>query len=139
MARKDIEPYDFTSDQSRTEAAKNGRKGGKKSGESRRKAKAMRETAEILLSMPLNKGELANIEGVDSLVEINGQNIDVNTAIITKVIQNALCGDLQAATFLRDITNQKPAERVEMTANVSETANKLQKVLLEGKKNEPED
>ena len=42
----------FTSNQSREEAKKNGAKGGRKSGEVRRKRKAMKEQAELLLSLP---------------------------------------------------------------------------------------
>ena len=44
----------FTSEQSREEAKKNGQKGGQKSGEVRRQRKAMKEQAELLLSLPFN-------------------------------------------------------------------------------------
>ena len=52
MAREDIKPYDFTSDQSRTQAAENGQKGGIASGESKRRKRTLREMVEIF-------GELA--------------------------------------------------------------------------------
>ena len=41
----------FTSEQSREEAVKNGSKGGKKSGEVRRRKKSMKQVMEILLAM----------------------------------------------------------------------------------------
>ena len=59
MAKKDIEKYQFTSEQSRTEAARNGRKGGKASGEKRRQIKSFREAAEWGLAMTAN----ANVNG----------------------------------------------------------------------------
>lgn len=59
MAKKDIEKYQFTSAQSRTEAARNGRKGGKASGEKRRQIKSFREAAEWGLAMTAN----ANVNG----------------------------------------------------------------------------
>lgn len=43
----------FTSDQSREEAAKNGRKGGKKSGESRRRKRSMRENLQMLMELQI--------------------------------------------------------------------------------------
>lgn len=43
----------FTSEQSRTEAAKNGKKGGIKSGIARRKKRTMREIAEMVATMEL--------------------------------------------------------------------------------------
>lgn len=59
MAKKDIEKYQFTSDQSRTEAARNGRKGGKASVAKRRQIKSFREAAEWGLAMTAN----ANVNG----------------------------------------------------------------------------
>jgi len=62
--RKSIEPYDFTSDQSREEAAKNGRKGGIISGKKRRAKKSFREAAKWALEMESSAvvdGELQNI------------------------------------------------------------------------------
>lgn len=48
MARKDIEKYDFTSDQDRTEAAKNGRKGGKVRGAQIREEAHARRLARVM-------------------------------------------------------------------------------------------
>ena len=41
------------------ESRENGRKGGIKSGETKRRKKAMKETLEVLLSMPMKKGKVA--------------------------------------------------------------------------------
>ena len=60
MARpqdKNLTP--FTSEQNREEAAKNGKKGGKASGEARRAKKTMREYAENLLSCIVKDEKLA--------------------------------------------------------------------------------
>ena len=52
--RKEDNLIPFTSEQSREEAKKNGIKGGKASGEARRKKKSMRELAKIVNSLPLS-------------------------------------------------------------------------------------
>ena len=59
----------FTSEQSREEAEKNGRKGGIKSGETRRRKSAMRTTMKQLLSLPVQDTETWNIAGEDNDAE----------------------------------------------------------------------
>ena len=98
MARKDIEPYDFTSDQSRIEAAKNGRKGGINSGISRRKKKTFKELFEIALS-------LQNEE--------TGEQNDIG--ITAAMIKKALSGDVKAFESIRDTIGQKPIDKQEIS------------------------
>lgn len=69
-----------------------GRKGGKKSGETRRKRREMRETLEILLNMPLDKGALKDIEDLKNLKELKGKNITSQDAIIFALMKTAMGG-----------------------------------------------
>ena len=85
-----------------------GRIGGIKSGEAKRRKKAMRETLEILLNLNLKNGKAADIEKQGSFVGLQGKNVSVEEAILIRQIQNALKGDLNAALFLRDTSGQKP-------------------------------
>ena len=85
-----------------------GRRGGIASGEAKRKKKAMRETLEILLEMPLNHKKCYDVEDIQSFAQLKGKNVSVETAIIIKQIQRALAGDLASAEFIRDTSGQKP-------------------------------
>ena len=104
----------FTSDQNREEASKNGRKGGIKSGEVRRRKKEMRERLEVLLSMPIKDGKGASIDKIKSFGELKGKNITVEDAVLIAITQKALKGDIPASTFLRDTIGEKPKEKQEV-------------------------
>lgn len=108
----------FTSEQDREEAAKNGRKGGIKSGESRRRKKTMRENLEILLSMPLKKGKGADIEKGKNLQEFTTQNLTVEQAMLLAQIKKALKGDIYAFETIRDLIGEKPVNKSEVSASV---------------------
>ncbi len=101
-------PDEFT----REERVENGRKGGIASGVAKRKKKAMRETLEILLSMPLNNRKCYEVDEIESFAQLKGKNINVETAILIKQVQRALAGDLPSAEFVRDTSGQKPKDNV---------------------------
>lgn len=106
------------SERSKDEVREIAAKGGRNSGESRRKRKAMRESLEILLGMPLKSGEACEIEDVQSYAELNGQNITVEQAMIIAQIKKAIKGDTQAMAFLRDTSGQAPNQKVDITGAV---------------------
>lgn len=111
------------------EARKRGRAGGLKSGEARRRKKAMREVCEIVLAMPLKS--LADAKAIDladicSLAETKGMNITVQDAIVLKQIQLALMGSHKSFELIRDTVGEKPKERVETS---TETLDKLDDIL----------
>ena len=91
----------FTSNQSREEAKKNGAKGGKKSGEVRRKRKAMKEQMEMLLSLPFKQSE-----GLDFMKDlgIEEDDLDNQMALIVALYGKALKGDVQAFNTIREVT-----------------------------------
>lgn len=85
----------FTSDQSREEAAKNGRKGGVKSGKAKREKANFKKLLEIALNEEY-KGEMTNAE-----------------AMVISMIQEALEGNVKAFEVVRDTIGQKPVQVVE--------------------------
>lgn len=91
----------FNSNQSREEAKKNGRKGGIKSGEAKRRRKTMREMLDYLLSK-----EITNK---------NGEKATTLEAVMVATIKKALTGDTRAAEFIRDTIGEKPTDRQEIT------------------------
>ena len=112
MARSDT--YGF-GDKSYAEA---GRLGGIKSGEAKRRKKAMRDSLEILLGMKLKTGAECDIEAVKNFAALKGKNITVEQAMLIAQIQKALKGDTQALTFLRDTSGQKPDDTMILSGNM---------------------
>ena len=74
------------------------RLGGFASGKAKREKRTMREIAEIILSK--------NVTTSDGVV--TGKY-----AVLAKVIDKALKGDLQAAAFIRDTIGEKPTEKTQ--------------------------
>ena len=79
------------------------RQGGIASGIAKREKRTMREIAEIILSK-----DVMTSDGV-----VTGKY-----AILAKVIDKALKGDLQAATFIRDTIGEKPSDKQEITGSL---------------------
>ena len=76
------------------------RLGGFASGKARREKRTMREIAEIILSK--------NVTTSDGIVT-------VKYAVLAKVIDKALKGNLPAAEFIRDTIGEKPTDKQEVT------------------------
>jgi len=104
--------------QSTDEARKRGRNGGIASGKARREKKMMRETLDILLSMPMKNGKFADVESIRSFAALKGKNISVQDAILIAQVQKAMKGDTKAAEYVRDTVGQKPVDSVDMNMNV---------------------
>ena len=96
----------------------NGRKGGIASGEAKRKKKAMRETLDVLLAMPMKSGKFADIESIKNFAALKGKNINVQEAMIISMLQRAMKGDVKAAEWIRDTAGQKPVENMNMNMNL---------------------
>ena len=88
-------------------ARKRGAAGGRKSGESKRRKRAMAETMEIILTMPLKDGMVDDIESVTSNADIEKRNVTVQDAIIAAQAKKAMKGDTRAAEFIRDLIGAK--------------------------------
>ena len=103
---------------SKEEARKRGRAGGIASGKARREKKLMRETLDIILSMPMKNGKYADVESIRSFAALKGKNISVQEAILIAQVQKAMKGDTKAAEYVRDTIGQKPGENIEMSMNL---------------------
>lgn len=103
---------------SEDEARKRGRAGGIASGKARREKKMMRETLDMLLSMPMKNGKFADVENIRSFAALKGKNISVQEAILIAQVQKAMKGDTRAAEYVRDTIGQKPTDSVDMNMNV---------------------
>ena len=97
---------------STAEARERGSMGGIASGKARRERKAMKETLETLLSMPLKNGQEADLDEIQSLAATKGKNISVQEAIMLAQIQKAMKGDTKAAEYVRDTIGQKPDNKM---------------------------
>jgi hypothetical protein len=87
------------------QAREYGRKGGKASGEARRRKKELKELLEIALSQPCK----------------DNPDIDNWTAMTLALLKKAKSGDTKAYEVVRDTLGQKPTDKLE--ANIDSTIN----------------
>ena len=85
-------------------------KGGIASGKARRQKKAMKDIVELVLQMPLQEGKKTNVESIKSLASANGKNISVQEALVLKLTQKALKGDIKALRLLLEMAGQDPTQ-----------------------------
>ena len=104
----------FTSNQSREEAKKNGAKGGKKSGEVRRKRKAMKEQMEMLLALPCNiqdENGSSMAEIISQIFGIEKDKIDNQMLMMASLwktaINNNSSQQIQAVREIREIVKDE--------------------------------
>ena len=97
---QNIVPYQFDSNQSREEAAKNGAAGGRASGVSRRRKKSLREAAELYLSLPVADKKAWNKLARDG---VEPEDVDNQMAIIAGLTIKAIKGDAKAAKVIFDL------------------------------------
>lgn len=112
------------------DAARNGRKGGIASGESKRAQKTMREVTEIVLRMTVSTGKKISIEDIKSLANVKGKNVTVQEALILTLVKNALAGNMKALKMLLELieaSNQAGATAAddELSASLKELASEL--------------
>ena len=115
MAEKDLISL---AERTISEQQKIARKGGIASGKARREKKAMKDTLEALLSMPLKSGKAVDVETIKNMAALKGKNITVQEAIMFAQIQKAMKGDTRAAEYIRDTAGQKPVESMNMNMNL---------------------
>ena len=90
----------FTTNQSREEAVKNGRKGGKASGKARRRKADFRKTLNLLLTAEIDNEEWKPV------LESLGVECTLESALLMAQIKMALAGDTQAAKFVAQYSGQ---------------------------------
>lgn len=131
------------SERTKDEQRKIATMGGIASGESRRQRKAMKEQAELLLSLPFKDRVDENGESLLSYYkQMSGiddtEDIDNQMAMLIAMFNNALSGgknSVQAFTALRDIVGEKPKEVIEVQ-NTDKTIQELQQMVKDKQKGE---
>lgn len=93
------------------------KKGGQASAESRRRRKAMREAFDELLSREFTDKEGNTTDGV--------------TALVTRVYQKALKGDMRAVQFIRDTVGEMPVQKVEVDTIDPQARERVERILSE--------
>lgn len=107
-----------------------GKAGAIKSAETRRRKRAMKDSLDILLGMPLKSGKQCDVESVKNFAALRGKNITVEQAMLITQIQKALKGDTQAITFLRDTSGQKPDDNLNVVGQI-DTSNPYDELTVE--------
>lgn len=102
------------------EARKLGRRGGIRSGEVRRQRKTLQELAKAILYMPMEPGEVIDIDpDIWSLASLEGQNITVGAAALLAAAKKAVDGDINAFKILMETAGEKPMPRVEVHTDIA--------------------
>lgn len=110
---KDIEHLIPHYMQSGAKAQEMGKKGGIKSGESKRRKAAMKDVAAMVLGLKpiLSNAALQQFMALG----INTEEITMQTLALVKQNEKAIKGDLSAIQFLRDTAGERPTENVGLT------------------------
>ena len=92
-------------------------RGGKRSGETRRRRKAFAEAFNVLLEREFTDHNGNSMQGVD--------------AIAAKVFRQAMDGDMKAVQFLRDTVGEMPVQRVEVDTIDPQARERVERILSE--------
>ena len=94
---------------STSEAREIGAKGGKASGEARRRERTLKETLEKLLSLPIRDEQTKDFIRA---LGFNDEELNNKTAINVAMYQEALKGNVKAYELIRDTMGEKPTDKV---------------------------
>ena len=99
----------FTSEQSREEAVKNGRKGGQASGVAKRRKKTMKAAGKLLADMPVTSKEL---QQKMKLLGVPDGDSTYQMAVMVAMLNQAMKGNVKASYFLRDTIGESPSDQI---------------------------
>lgn len=105
----------FTSNQSREEAVRNGRKGGIKSGEARRRKAAMRDTMNRCLTMQ------AHVDGLSDVLIADGGESTYEEIITMAIINQAAMGDVKAYNAIMKVVGQTDKSDMDLENQKADT------------------
>lgn len=128
MNDENLRPKPFEKGSERAREA--GRKGGINSGKAKRKRREMRETLEILLNMPIDKGTCKDIEQLKNLKELKGKNITAQDAIVFALMKTALGGGRDGVAAFKEIQNALSIGNDIATLNIEELNNMNKEELM---------
>lgn len=99
------------------EARERGKKGGKASGEARRRKKTFQELTKLFLNqaIPDDKKELLK----KILPDVDVEDFTYRSGIILKQLEKAFSGNLDAAIFVRDTSGEKPKDSIDLNNKIT--------------------
>lgn len=116
MAKKGGNPQNLIPFASADEARKKGRAGGIASARARQERKSMRETAEILLKMPMKGGPVDSLAGIESLQAVMSKDNPVNLTLqdmtVIALVRKSIKGDIRAMEMLMELVGEQSAPTV---------------------------
>ena len=116
---KNLIPF---SERSKEEAKQNGAKGGKASGETRRKQRDMRAVAKAILEHNMTEEQIEEVLGSAKYL-LDGDNSTM--AVLTaKMVQEAAKGNYKAYETVRDTAGFKPKDQIETTVDIMTDADR---------------
>lgn len=125
MAKKDLVPMNLRTEEEQKKIAS---KGGKASGEARRRKRTMKSAAQLILSLPVKDQNTIKAllnAGVD-----NPEGLNNLEAMVAVAVAKAKSGDLKALSFIRDTIGESPQwsayrERTETMQQAHDTVTAL--------------
>lgn len=105
-----------------------------KSHESRKKKLDMRSKMSIVMTMALKIGDIPELDEIQSIAELNGMNMDVETAICLQQALKALKKqDTKAAEFCRDTSGQSVVQKVALAEVDADIIAEVENIVLNDK------
>lgn len=112
-------PFDKRTEEEQREIC---RKGGKASGEARRRKKDMREVARAILSHDMTEDQIREVLGTSQSL-LDGDK-SVMAVLTARMVQEAGKGNFKAYEVVRDTAGFKPKEEVGITADIMTDADR---------------
>lgn len=133
--QENLIPFNERTEEEQREIA---RKGGIASGEARRRKRDIKDSLDILLSMPFkldgNSAEMVRTQL--NKLGVPEEDIDNQMAMAFSMFVNSVGtgkNAVSAATFIRDTLGEKPKEKVELTNDIDESIAEMEKYLCNKK------
>lgn len=135
MNEENLIPFNERTEEEQREIA---RKGGIASGEARRRKREIKDSLDLLLSLPF-KIKANNADTIREQLNNLGvpeDEIDNQMAMAFSMFINSVGtgkNAVSAATFIRDTLGEKPKEKVELTNNIDESIAEMDAYLCKKK------
>ena len=133
--QENLIPFNELTEEEHREIA---RKGGIASGEARRRKREIKDSLDILLSLPFKiDGDAADAVRTQlNKLGVQEDEIDNQMAMAFSMFINSVGtgkNAVSAATFIRDTLGEKPKEKVELTNNIDESIAEMEAYLCKKK------
>lgn len=117
MAKEDLVKYQFNSDQSRTEAAENGRKGGIASGEARRERANLKKQLQVFLE-------------TDDFTDKHGNKMTGAELMVKVAVKEMSKGNPKFWELIRDTAGFKPIDKIQVAEIDQQAIDEVEAMVL---------